>query len=391
MRHYPSQDDILVMPEDLIAFAWSAPMRDIAAKLKMSDVGLRKLLATHGIFGPPQGHWNKLRAGKPVATRPPARARRPGESGRIRLDPRFAGLIPAVAPIPPCGPFASAAVPEGLAELLERELKEIGQAKVPRSLDGPHRGSRDLLAKEGRLREKRNEYSWKTPLFDTPLAQRELRILNGIFLALAKRGHDGAAYESNEQLQAHAIVGETRVVIEFAILGKHRTVQRRGYSVPAGDLPASTPLTIRIDSGRGGEAFSTWCDDKAGNLESKLSSIVASIIVAGEARFRKWLSEMEKWEQQRRQMIEDRKTEAIANLNRERLANLFDSGELLRRAKEIRELVAGVRAALAEGQKLDDNELAAWETWALAEANKIDPVRSGQFMSHFKMPTLDGD
>jgi hypothetical protein len=33
------------MPEDLIAYAWSAPMRDLAQKLNMSDVGLRKLLA----------------------------------------------------------------------------------------------------------------------------------------------------------------------------------------------------------------------------------------------------------------------------------------------------------------------------------------------------------
>lgn len=43
------QNDILVLPGDLIAFAWSAPMRDLAAKLELSDVGLKKLLTRCGV------------------------------------------------------------------------------------------------------------------------------------------------------------------------------------------------------------------------------------------------------------------------------------------------------------------------------------------------------
>ena len=41
---------------DLIAFAWSAPMRDLATRMQPSDVGLKKLLRAHGVSGPPQGH-----------------------------------------------------------------------------------------------------------------------------------------------------------------------------------------------------------------------------------------------------------------------------------------------------------------------------------------------
>ena len=52
------------MPDDLIAFAWSAPMRDLAAKLELSDVGLEKLLTRYRIAVPPQGYWNKVRAGE---------------------------------------------------------------------------------------------------------------------------------------------------------------------------------------------------------------------------------------------------------------------------------------------------------------------------------------
>ncbi|WP_287293181.1 hypothetical protein [Mesorhizobium sp.] len=50
------QNDILVLPDDLIAFAWSAPMRDLAAKLELSDVGLKKLLTRCGVASPPQGY-----------------------------------------------------------------------------------------------------------------------------------------------------------------------------------------------------------------------------------------------------------------------------------------------------------------------------------------------
>jgi hypothetical protein len=54
--YYYGRNTICVMPEDLIAYAWSAPMRDLAQKLDMSDVGLRKLLAGYGVGPPPQGY-----------------------------------------------------------------------------------------------------------------------------------------------------------------------------------------------------------------------------------------------------------------------------------------------------------------------------------------------
>ncbi|MER9442016.1 hypothetical protein NKI79_11440 [Mesorhizobium sp. M0340] len=73
------QKDILVLPDDLIAFAWSAPMRDLAAKLELSDVGLKKLLTRCGVATPPQGYWNKIRAGKRVPALPKAPLRRPGK------------------------------------------------------------------------------------------------------------------------------------------------------------------------------------------------------------------------------------------------------------------------------------------------------------------------
>ena len=89
MRHVYGWNHILVDPDELREFAWSAPMRDLAAKVDLSDVGLKKLLASFGIVTPPQGYWNKMHAGKAVPKCPKAPPRRPGEIGRVRLDETF--------------------------------------------------------------------------------------------------------------------------------------------------------------------------------------------------------------------------------------------------------------------------------------------------------------
>jgi len=54
-RYYPAWNGIQVLPEDLIKFAWSEPVRDLAAKIGMSDVDLRKLFVSVGIVARPKG------------------------------------------------------------------------------------------------------------------------------------------------------------------------------------------------------------------------------------------------------------------------------------------------------------------------------------------------
>jgi hypothetical protein len=125
-------------------------MRDLAARIGISDVGLKKLLHASGIVTPPQGYWNKLKAGKPVPTRPKPPERRPGENGRTRLDERFAGHISEAGRMAEKGPFASKFVPEDLAELRTLELKALGKITVPRAVERFHPGLTPILKKEER-------------------------------------------------------------------------------------------------------------------------------------------------------------------------------------------------------------------------------------------------
>jgi hypothetical protein len=389
LRRVYRPSDILVLPDDLRAFAWSAPMRDLAAKLDLSDVGLKKLLASYGVSPPPQGYWNKVRAGKPVLNRPKAPPRGPGEAGRIRVDARFANMLSPARPLAPDGPFASPLVPEDLDELYEQELRAIGRAGVPKALDGVHRGLAQLLKDEKRRHEKvaARSWHWDTPKFDTPLARRRLRILDGIFKALSKRGHDGDAYEQNGELHARAVIGDTFLALDIVPAGSHRTLRLHGRLQPDPALPASTPLVLRLRRDFGREVEQSWQDDQTGTLETKIAPITAGIIVAGEAAFRRSLREAAERAEQQRLAEGKRRQEERAELSRQRLQHLRTSGELLRQAEDIRVLVARVRQAMLDGSaKVDAPTLEAWEAWALAEADKIDPVRSGQIMSHLKEP-----
>lgn len=385
--------DILLLPQDLQDFAWSAPMRDLAKKVRLSDVGLKKLLKAQGVSTPPQGYWNRVHAQKSVPRRPEMPARGPGERGRLRVDARFADLIPAAEPLSSAGPFASPRVPEDLEELYRRELKATGRVAVPRRLDRVHRGLAPILRKEQQRREKAAEsrWHWDEPKLDSAVDQRRLKLFNALFMALSRRGHDASACECDGRIEASAVIGDTRVDVDIMIAGTQRTVRMYGRESPEKDLPVSTPLALVIggDRDRAGETY--WRDDATGKLEAKLAGITARLIVAGECAFRRGLREAEEHEEQFRRWEEQRRREQIEARNRERLKQLRESGELLRQAQDLRALIASVRDAVIAGSvNVGEERLREWEQWAGAEADRLDPILSGQIMAHLK-PVEDCD
>lgn len=378
---------VLVLPEDLIDFAWSAPMRELASAVGLSDVGLKKQLTGHGISVPPQGYWNKLRAGKPVPSRAKPDERRPGETGRIMVDARFAVAVPISRPIPSGGPFESKFVPEDLGRLYKQELAAIGVVTVPRSIARGRFGFDAIFAKEERRRAKQAATTWNIggPLYEAAAAKRLMRVMNALFSALAKRGHHGSVYEHDNQLQMRIRIGETSVGTEITVAGQNWRNRQTSFDA----MPANADIAIHLTRDFDGVVSETWRDDKSGKIEEKLANLAASLIVEGERRFRSQLKKDEWIEEQRRIEEETRRTERLEKLNATRLANLKTSGDLMRQAQDIRALVAEVGQAIRDGvHQLDPSKVEAWEKWALGEADRLDPIKSGQFTSHF-YPTTD--
>jgi hypothetical protein len=55
---------IVLTKRELYDLVWSKPMRDLAAELGISDVGLAKVCDRHRVPKPERGHWNKIQAGQ---------------------------------------------------------------------------------------------------------------------------------------------------------------------------------------------------------------------------------------------------------------------------------------------------------------------------------------
>lgn len=382
----PYDHGFLADPQDVIDFAWSAPMRDLAAKLELSDVGLKKIFTSHGITVPPQGHWNRVHAGKAFGAPPKAASRRPGESGRLTLDSRFRGLIPEAGPISEHGPFASKVVPEDLDELRSAELRAIGKVTVPRELGQAHAALRQLFKREEQLKAKQGQrWLWDGPQWDGPLAQRQLRIINALFKTLSKRGAEPWSRYSQGTLELYCRIETSQFQLGF---GRNRNA-RDGERAPSRDLPATTKLVLVVDNAFRDKRVLRWEDGEL-RLEQQIAEIAADLMVAGEAAFRERLVEERERAEQSARWERERQEAELKRLREQRLTNLKESGERLRQAGELRVLAEQVAGAVASGVlDVDPDRLGKWREWVLREADLIDPVISGQVMSHIVAPELD--
>jgi hypothetical protein len=65
---------------------------------------------------------------------------------------------------------------------------------------------------------------------------------------------------------------------------------------------------------------------------------------------------------------------------RARVDRLLSEATAFRQANDIRAYVDTIRGAHASADPASQQELNAWVSWALAQADRIDPVRSGKFL-----------
>ena len=388
-------DSFLALPEDVIAFAWSAPMRDLAARVDISDVGLKKLLRSQGIPTPPQGHWNRVHARRKVDEPPCPMPRGPGGNGRTTLDSRFRDHVPVTGPLSEEGPFATIRVPEHLSDLRRQEIAAFGRVVVPKDLSRPSPGLARLLKSEAARRDKMasSRWQWDEPRFDTPLGRRQLHILNGLFRALERRGHKCDAWEDNHELRGRCTIGDETLSLRFGILGRHSTELRSGYHRPARDLPSTTAITLGLDRTLREPLTTSWTDVADSPIEKRLGEVCADLVVAAEASFRQSLVEARERQEERLRWEEERRQTRLRELSGKRMADLERSGDLLRRAEEIRALVSRVESAMLKGSLLDvtSERISGWKSWALDQADRIDPVLSGQVMDHLHVAELDDD
>jgi hypothetical protein len=359
--------------QELHDLIWSAPMRDVAKRLGLSDVGLRKNCVRGFVPPPPQ---NKVKAGhKPKII--PLPQRPPGVSDVVSFGRyNWGGLRQKL--------FSGAELeepvfPEPIEVLRERVARNLEKVVAAKTLSPAHVAFRHQLEDDERKR--LSGSLWDKPLFDSPVEQRRLRILQGLFYGLERVGCT-AHVQTKDTRTISISVGDQSVYIS---LGPPATRQR-GAAVPE-----EKALRFAILKGYQGAEMLFWQDNAEQRLESLLSTIAVEIVVAGERRYRDhlvWLyqDELRRREEERQAALKRRleaeqsERERLAKLESDRLQRLIASADGLRRAESIRRFVAAVLENAPS--EVDPVRVQQWRDWALLQADRLDPIKTGRIWNH---------
>lgn len=286
-----------------------------------------------------------------------------------------------------------------ITDVAERVQAMVGHVAVPKTMAKAHRQIRRLLeADEERRQEQlksRYSYSWNAPIFDDPFEKRRLRVLNAIFVALERNGMK-PSLRGREARGLDVKVNDQNV--SFALDASSQKYDRyREASI--GTRGSSNKLKLAIPSwGRLSESQKFWEDADGLPLEKCLREIVVELIVSGERNYREGRQSHYEWLVERKvQIIEEarkqkeeaerRERERLIQLEKARVDRLSSDASAYRQAIDIRAYVGTVRANSAQkGNPVSADALEAWAEWALAQADRIDPVRSGRFVESMQDP-----
>jgi len=246
-----------------------------------------------------------------------------------------------------------------------------------RDLGSAHKLIRHLLDEDALRRLKPSDAAYRLrysePFFDSPFERRRLRILNNLFLALIKAGHQ--PWLGEQARNVGVTVGSQK--ISFTLDHPRARTQANGRI----QAPHEAYEILRLEISASGDS---WEDDDSGRIEDRLREIVLKLIVAGEVQYRASAHTAYENARRRRAEMERRLAEQraeAARLAREKAAKAEAEQRktLLRMAADHRaaqDIRASVKAAITafSPEKAEESLVAGWAAWALGVADQIDPV-----------------
>jgi hypothetical protein len=180
---------------ELYGLVWLEPISTLAPNLNVSDARLKKTCAEAHIPLPGRIYWAKRRAGKvPAQTILPIRPA--GMSEDVVLGGTHLSWLQTLSDAEILQwPVNPPHFPEDIAVVRDRVRGEMGRVEVPTTWDDAHSEVRRLKRTDAGRQERQRRTSvmfpWEAPRFDSALGQRQLRILNAIFLGAARVGAKG--------------------------------------------------------------------------------------------------------------------------------------------------------------------------------------------------------
>jgi hypothetical protein len=371
---------ITVTRKQLYDLVWSEPMRRLATRFGISDVGLAKICRKHDIPRPPRGYWAKKEFGKaPLQVRLP----NPSDDCNILLrDPEECCIS---------SPILREVVEQKKAEEEKREAK----IEVAENLRGAHtlvsQANQELQVAEI------DENHLVIPPKGTPLdirtskasIRRALLIMDALLKALEQRRYDVASGPvvqilgarvpfsitealdtQREQPKAHDLDGQ----YEF---GHSRFNVKRN---PSGRLALHiTDADAYWASG----CRKSWRDSQKRQIEDRLNQFVAGL-VSFAARKKEHDEEQERLAQQQREEKRRREEEAQRRAEKRRLIQaeqqrvdlLVQQANCWRASQNLRSYIEAKKQhhLAIHGEIEPEGDFARWLTWATRQADRLDPL-----------------
>lgn len=380
--------------KELYDLVWSEPVKTLATKFELSDVGLAKACRRYNIPRPPRGYWAKLRAGKTVEQLPlPARGLGMLDDVEIGGDrgyysrPLLSEEEVLVAEISP------PVFERGIDELEQEVRSQVGRVSIPRSLQKPHRFIRRLLdadeARAAKIANERFSFSWDQPKFEAPFEKRRLRVINGVYNALERLG--AKPHAPNKDGRGLSVqINNQRIFLwvdDAAKKVKEDVSQHDPIRNPSGRLKFALP-----DWRAEGGARKVWEDTKDSKVENHAADIVAEVLLAAECQYREaceshiiWLTgrktEITERRSQEKEEAERNERERLEQMEQDRIDSLLADATALQQAHTIRRYVKEVeKRADGDADVSSQAPIKQWAAWARAQADRIDPVISDKYL-----------
>jgi hypothetical protein len=369
--------------EQLYEMIWKEPTRTVAARLRISDVGLAKVCRKYHIPRPWRGYWQKSEAGKPPRT--PKLLPWPTHLGKEPTAITFHATPPAVpeAPTPPRPPE-----PETVQAQGAYEADPAHQITVAETLTEPERMVRRALRLLRKKDDRGYHYTREHPCLaihvTTGSLDRALRIFDALLKGCRARGW---TVESQADSPWHTRVTVLGEVIPIGIDEKVRTIRAPQEPMETRDWLKPRPkdtyeptgrLTLWLGADRpyyGHER--TWSDGKRQRVETCLKDVMIGVVEVLEGRK---AARREAAERQRRLAEEERRRQEAAERwerEKDRREELQRQAQTWSRTHELRMYLTALRsAAQTQLQEEPDGRLARWVRWAEAYVDGIDPMQA---------------
>lgn len=377
-------EPIALTREVLYELVWAEPMRTVAQRLGISDVGLAKKCRRMNVPVPGLGYWAKKAAGKRVRQMP-----LPVVPPNDSATPRETTVFPARTEVTASGPVA-------MQHAFESDPKN--EIRVADHLRAPHPLVKATIAAFDSTGRKANDCIANRRVghldvdVTAKLLRRALRIMDALVKALEARGwpvslgsgDDRKTYVTIFEQKVPFGIRETLVKVENEPEKPRRLITGEMYtpfySKYRDESSGKLALVLRNSWGHG--VSKSRVESASKPLEGRLNDFVLTLV---------WEANEERERHERFRAEELRREEEAARrrAERDRLAALEvrRAAEAARHrvleqqaadwalSREIRDYLDAVRAKLVEHPQLDDElAIAEWFEWAEARASELDPL-----------------